>query len=616
MTLTIPPEIPRPVVELVAGPWPEFDEDAGRRRADMFKQLGDAVLAAGNLTGPAGALAVAAIRGQTGETLRGHSADLDGGVRGIANKCYSLEAQCRQGSLQAEFTKYVTIASLAALVLQLGVAAVTPGIGTVAGAAEAAGTRLTIRAAYRALIEALERDALRAAEERAIEKGAALGAGTRLGRTILENGAVLGFIQGGGIPLGAQIVQVAQGHRDGITWSDVGMGAVSGFAGGGLGQFVGGRVMNRLAQRIGAGGFARRGAVQLAGAAAGGVSGLAPGVLVQKAYTGQWDLMPYGLLGGVAGALPHGFRGPPGGPESIGNGHMNTGAGGGARPRTVGAKPRIATSESSTRKTVFADPDATRADGTGRRRWPFRGSSGKLGRSSAVEPHDQQNAPVNKQPGRNRAVEGVPEEPRPENGHGSPPNRLEEEQHDHPEHGDQQGQDQQGQEVPEPPAVDPVATDIADPHAVMDFYHRLHDAAANAGGDSSWQIQQYSMQKALARIFDHSPDSWELKGGQALLAQIDGARPSNDIDLTATSRREVPDMVADYRAAVERPLVGDSLRFVYDHEVPLRRAEGTTVFHRVYIGDMEVMQLSTDLTAPREHPNWAEQFGLDATEEV
>ncbi|WP_036509317.1 nucleotidyl transferase AbiEii/AbiGii toxin family protein [Nocardia aobensis] len=180
--------------------------------------------------------------------------------------------------------------------------------------------------------------------------------------------------------------------------------------------------------------------------------------------------------------------------------------------------------------------------------------------------------------------------------------------------GDHLGMDQ----IIEPSHGQGPAPDLIDPGAVDGFYHQLIDAAKAAsegsGRDVSEHIQQFTLQRAVFRIFTADPDSWVLKGGQSMLVRIPGARPTTDIDLVATSPLEGAEMAAHYRAALGCDH-GDFLRFEYEDEMPLDNG-GVRMFHRAYIGDMEVMRVGADLNPPREIPMWHEPSAVQFPEQI
>ncbi|MFI9503665.1 nucleotidyl transferase AbiEii/AbiGii toxin family protein [Nocardia sp. NPDC052566] len=143
------------------------------------------------------------------------------------------------------------------------------------------------------------------------------------------------------------------------------------------------------------------------------------------------------------------------------------------------------------------------------------------------------------------------------------------------------------------------------------FYRRLLDAARTAAQDlargRSAQIQQFTLQRALARLFssEHGAN-WVLKGGQGMLARIPGARTSADIDLVRITEDGTPvdaeTLVAEYRQALQREH-GDHLRFEYDRHESLQNG-GVRVFHIAYLGATTVMEVGVDLNPERGIPMW------------
>ncbi|WP_020647644.1 hypothetical protein [Nocardia sp. BMG111209] len=334
MTLTIPPEIPSWVVTAVAGPWPQGDEDAMRRVGHAWIELGDVIAGVAELTGAARKNALTAISGETGKALTAHGIDLDGDLGTAVRKCYSLGEQLLNNALLTEYTKYVIIGSMVALVAQLAVDAFAPGIGEVEGTAATAATRITIRAAVRDLVGKLGQDGARAAA-------------ARLGKMILSRGVTLGAIQGGLIPLGAEAAQMVQGNRrwSDFDWREIGLGVLAGGAAGLAGEVLGGRTisgMNRLLSNAEGRNFVRspflgRAIVRFSGAAVGGGAGAVAGVLAVVPFTGapnfSWKNVLPGIVGGVIGTMPHAMRvhGPTGplSPGEISGPHVGDPPGGG-----------------------------------------------------------------------------------------------------------------------------------------------------------------------------------------------------------------------------------------------------------------------------------------------
>ncbi|MDN3359933.1 ADP-ribosyltransferase domain-containing protein [Actinomadura sp. DC4] len=161
-----------------------------------------------------------------------------------------------------------------------------------------------------------------------------------------------------------------------------------------------------------------------------------------------------------------------------------------------------------------------------------------------------------------------------------------------------------------PPADDePADARPYDSDAIETFRRELLDIvrveAQRQGRSEPEVLQQFVIQRALARIFEADPHDWMLKGGQSMLARYPDARPSSDIDLVRLSGSTDPDhMASTYKAALGRDF-GDHLRFVEHSRTELRN-EGVRVEHLVLLGDKEVMRLSVDLATERSRGMWKE----------
>ncbi|WP_067654967.1 nucleotidyl transferase AbiEii/AbiGii toxin family protein [Nocardia harenae] len=128
------------------------------------------------------------------------------------------------------------------------------------------------------------------------------------------------------------------------------------------------------------------------------------------------------------------------------------------------------------------------------------------------------------------------------------------------------------------------------------------------------EIQQFTLQRVLSRIFTQNPDVWVLKGGQGMLTRIPGGRPSTDIDLVRIDGADRDAMIRDYEAALATEH-GDHLRFVFESAQDLDTA-GVRLFHRAYLGAAEVMRLGIDLNPERAHPITGEPFPMHRPPEM
>ncbi|MEU0874403.1 EndoU domain-containing protein [Nocardia brasiliensis] len=141
----------------------------------------------------------------------------------------------------------------------------------------------------------------------------------------------------------------------------------------------------------------------------------------------------------------------------------------------------------------------------------------------------------------------------------------------------------------------------SDTRALNAFRVALDDAAraacAGTGRTMLDEIQQFTLQRVLSRIFTDNASAWVLKGGQSMLARIPDARPSNDIDLVRVDGADQETMVREYSRALGRDH-GDHLRFVFESKVDLDSG-GVRLFHKAFLGDWEVMTFGIDLNPER-----------------
>lgn len=97
------------------------------------------------------------------------------------------------------------------------------------------------------------------------------------------------------------------------------------------------------------------------------------------------------------------------------------------------------------------------------------------------------------------------------------------------------------------------------------FVRSLKDRAANAakivGVPAAELVDRYYHRRLLARVFEADPDSWVLKGGQALLVRWPQARYSVDVDLLRTSKDATVDSAVDALVAVASVDLDDHLTF-------------------------------------------------------
>jgi hypothetical protein len=122
--------------------------------------------------------------------------------------------------------------------------------------------------------------------------------------------------------------------------------------------------------------------------------------------------------------------------------------------------------------------------------------------------------------------------------------------------------------------------------------------AARAGSKTSGQLlQHFYLAQLLRRVFQHDPDGWVLKGGQALLVRYPDARYSRDVDLiyAAGVAPDLDEAVTALRQAAGLDL-GDHMRFEYrDATRPGDERSARTARFDVYIGTAEMTVLSIDI---------------------
>ncbi|MVU81545.1 hypothetical protein GPX89_30430 [Nocardia sp. ET3-3] len=234
MTLTRPP-VPGILLDFLAGHWPEGDEDAMRRLAEHWSTMSSSLQA---LQQPAEASmndALSAIDGHIHDAMTTYWQEIAGGDAGELAKliaiCDSFDSQLEHGATDVEFAKYTIYGALIVMVAMLAVP-----FGGIADLAGLAAVKLLIRQTIIKLIGRLAFKGSTALAERAVLKMAtslAEKAALRLALSVGKNAAIGAGI-GSGIDLGAQGVQVAQGHRDGIDWGQVGTSAGAGALAGGI----------------------------------------------------------------------------------------------------------------------------------------------------------------------------------------------------------------------------------------------------------------------------------------------------------------------------------------------------------------------------------------------
>ncbi|MBO2460220.1 WXG100-like domain-containing protein [Actinomadura violacea] len=297
MGLEIPAEV-QWLSWIVGSDWPEGDETAMRRCADAWRQaatsINDLVT---DVTG-----SVNDVRGTLdAEAAEKFQKNVEQWITtdprllpSMAEACGKLADVMDNGALDIEYAKYMFIALLIVTAIEIAMliaaafetfGASTAGIPAVEGAAQ-----VTARTIFKELMEKLGEKFLGA-----VLKGAAFGA-----------------LQGGGLDLVVQGVQIAQGNRKGVDWGKTGQatldgaigGAISGGIGFGAGKIPG--VGDAAATPLGNmfKGMARDGASEA-------ISGAA-GTIATSAIHGDplsWDAIAKGATSGAFGGAVGGGKG-------------------------------------------------------------------------------------------------------------------------------------------------------------------------------------------------------------------------------------------------------------------------------------------------------------------
>ncbi|MDQ3578789.1 MAG: nucleotidyl transferase AbiEii/AbiGii toxin family protein [Actinomycetota bacterium] len=127
---------------------------------------------------------------------------------------------------------------------------------------------------------------------------------------------------------------------------------------------------------------------------------------------------------------------------------------------------------------------------------------------------------------------------------------------------------------------------------------RARNEAAKTGETQREILARFIYERLLTRIFYHDPESWLVKGGQALLHRYPGARHTRDLDLLCRAEGSLADAVARLRAAADIDLEGDFLRFAFHDAGPLHgEGHAPRVRFQTYLGSTKLDTISVDLVA-------------------
>ncbi|MBA9001813.1 WXG100-like domain-containing protein [Thermomonospora cellulosilytica] len=223
MGLEIPDEV-KWLSWIVGMDWPEGDETAMRRAAqawhDGAKEIGDLI---GDLQASATQV-LGTVEGQAADEFERYwqqfvSTDPQVLVK-LQQGFDALGKALEDGALEIEYAKYMFIALLIITAIEIAMliaaAVATFGASTAAIPAVQAGAQITARMIAQRLLQALMQRL-----------------GQRLGGAILR-GALFGVLEGVGLDLAVQGLQIAQGNRDGIDGKKTLQAGIDGAIGGAL----------------------------------------------------------------------------------------------------------------------------------------------------------------------------------------------------------------------------------------------------------------------------------------------------------------------------------------------------------------------------------------------
>jgi hypothetical protein len=124
---------------------------------------------------------------------------------------------------------------------------------------------------------------------------------------------------------------------------------------------------------------------------------------------------------------------------------------------------------------------------------------------------------------------------------------------------------------------------------------RAKREAASSGTSPGNLLNRFYFERLLARVFNHDPDGWLLKGGQAMLVRYRDVRHSRDIDLCRPGAADLNEAVEAIRSAAALDL-GDFVRYDYRERTEIMGNRPTTrVSFRILVGPRTEGIVSVDL---------------------
>ncbi|TWF91638.1 toxin glutamine deamidase domain-containing protein [Saccharopolyspora dendranthemae] len=317
MGLEIPDEVKWLLPIVVGESWPEGDEDKLRELRDAWTEAAQALPDAMDAGNAAAREVLASWQGEAAqkfdETWKKFTAGESPVFTSLGDSCNGLAEACDKTALDIEYTKYMIIASLIMLAIQIAAliaaAFVSFGASTAGVVPAQLATRAAVQMIFRQLVQKLAQQGVKKVVREALEKVLKEGLQKLLSKQALGNlGKTVAMNVGSEVALdaGIQGVQMAKGDRDSWDWGKTKDSAVGGVAGGVAGHLVSGRAVGNAA-----GDAVSHSGSGVAGHAAKGATEGVLGSVGEAAMTGQLGDLSAGdvLMGASSGAVDGGTGG-------------------------------------------------------------------------------------------------------------------------------------------------------------------------------------------------------------------------------------------------------------------------------------------------------------------
>lgn len=299
MGARLPDNIPPWAAEIVVGHIPECDVAGLRRCADAWAaaesltELADELEAAVEKR-----LRATAMEGDTAAAVAQQVKAIAADMRAVGKGCAALSRSSHQAATTLELQQYLAVGIAIAVTAQVtaSLALFATG-GSVMIAAQRIAARETVVLGWRNMMAVLAQQLARSI--------------VRFPRSAMVVGATaLGMGTGGAVNWGAQRKQIADGHRTGVDWGQVGVAVAAGGAGGAVGAPVGRATALAIIRQISAQAprhtrIGAQVAATVAAGATGGLAGAAAGTVVAALAGGQ-DLRRQDLLNALIPGLGSG----------------------------------------------------------------------------------------------------------------------------------------------------------------------------------------------------------------------------------------------------------------------------------------------------------------------